>query len=150
MELWYFASRDADVSGALSFFWAKNVLWTDELEGQRVGVIVRGDYQGWRAEKGISSKGEMSRWREKDSLEVLFYPDFGHAMVSNTKERRPVLDIVHQFVRLCISEAARVTGHPISSLQPPFVYLLPLTYYQRHITICIACIVHFTISYLLY
>ena len=46
-QLWYFASRDADVSRALSrhFFWAENVLWKEELECRRVAVVLSGDDQ---------------------------------------------------------------------------------------------------------
>lgn len=52
-------------------------------------------------EEDVTSGGEMSRWWEKDGLEVLFYPDLDHAMVFDTKERRnPVLDIVHRLVKL--------------------------------------------------
>jgi hypothetical protein len=111
-QLWYFASRDADVSRALSrhFFWAENVLWKEELEGRRVGVVLSGSDQIVNAkevrkyltgEEDVTSGGEMSRWWEKDGLEVLFYPDLDHAMVFDTKERRnPVLDIVHRLVKL--------------------------------------------------
>ena len=52
-------------------------------------------------EEEIIGDGEISRRWEKESLEVLFYPDLDHAMVFDTKERRkPVLDIVHRFVQL--------------------------------------------------
>jgi len=111
-ELWYFSSRDADVSRALSrhFFWAENVLWKEELEGRKVGVVLSGADQIVNAgevrkyltgEEDVTGEGEMSRSWEKDGLQVLFYPDLDHAMVFDTKERRqPVLDIVHRFVRL--------------------------------------------------
>ena len=111
-ELWYFSSRDADVSRALSrhFFWAENVLWKEELEGRKVGVVLSGADQIVNAgevrkyltgEEDVTGEGEMSRSWEKDGLQVLFYPDLDHAMVFDTKERRnPVLNIVHRFVEL--------------------------------------------------
>ncbi|KZP07992.1 hypothetical protein FIBSPDRAFT_922742 [Athelia psychrophila] len=65
-QLWYFASRDADVGRTLGrhFFWAENVLWKDELEdmeegvggggrgrGMRTGVVLSGDDQVVDAEE---------------------------------------------------------------------------------------------------
>jgi pimeloyl-ACP methyl ester carboxylesterase len=105
-ELWYFASRDADISRALSrhFFWAENVLWKEELDGRRVAVVLCGADQIVHAQevrKYLTGEQEMSRRWKKDGLEVLFYPGLDHAMVFDTKERRkPVLDILHRFVRL--------------------------------------------------
>lgn len=117
-ELWYFASRDADVSRALSrhFFWVENVLWKEELKGRRVGVVLSGADQIVDAEEvrayltGVDVEemtgsgeggGEMSRQWEKDGLEVLFYPDLDHAMVFDTRERRkPMLDIIRRFVQI--------------------------------------------------
>lgn len=105
-ELWYFASRDADISRALSrhFFWTENVLWKEELENKQVGVVLSGDDQIVNAEevrKYLTGEEKMTKRWEKDDLEVLFYPGLDHAMVFDTKERRkPVLDIIHRFVRL--------------------------------------------------
>lgn len=107
-ELWYFASRDADVSRALSrhFFWAENVLWKEELEGREVGVVLSGDDQivdAGEVRKYLTGEVEMrGRWvKDGGGLEVLFYPGLDHAMVFDTAERRkPVLGIMHRFVRL--------------------------------------------------
>jgi hypothetical protein len=117
-QLWYFASRDADVARALSrhLFWTKNILWKEELEGRSVGIVlsgvdqivdaeeVRGYLTGIDVEEmtGSGEDGEqISRRWEKNRLEVLFYPRLDHAMVFDTSERRkPILDIVHRFVRL--------------------------------------------------
>ncbi|KAF7976521.1 hypothetical protein HWV62_6341 [Athelia sp. TMB] len=107
-QLWYFASRDADVSRALSrhFFWAENVLWKEELEGKMVGVVLSGEDQIVEAEhvrKYLTGEDiAQNRWVNKDGgLEVLFYPGLDHAMVFDTKARRAaVLDILHRFVRL--------------------------------------------------
>lgn len=112
-ELWYFSSRDADVSRALSrfFFWTENVLWKEELEGRPVGVVLSGSDQIVDAEEvrgyltgvgmdEMTVAGISKQW-EKDGLEVLFYPDLDHAMVFDTKDRRDlILDIIHRFVGL--------------------------------------------------
>jgi len=117
-QLWYFASRDADVARALSrhFFWTENILWKEELDGRSVGIALSGVDQIVDAEEvrgyltgidmeemtGSGEDGEeICRQWEKDGLEVLFYPRLDHAMVFDTLERRkPILDIVHRFVRL--------------------------------------------------
>jgi hypothetical protein len=112
-QLWYFASRDADVSCTLSwhFFWTENVLWKEKLEGRKVAVVlsmvdqivnveeVRRYLTG--VDEEIIMEGEVGRWWEKDGSEVLFYPDLGHAVVFDTKERRkPLSDVVHRGIGL--------------------------------------------------
>ena len=105
-ELWYFASRDADISRALSrhFFWAENVLWKEELDGRQVGVVLSGADQIVNTEevrKYLTGEQGMARRWHKDGLEVLFYPGLDHGTVFDTKERRkPMLDIIGRFVRL--------------------------------------------------
>jgi Alpha/beta hydrolase family len=104
--MWYFASRDADISRALSrhFFWAENVLWKEELEGRKVAVVLSGADQIVNAKevgKYLTGEQELSRRWEMGGLEVLFYPGLDHGMVFDTKERRkPMLDIIGRFVRL--------------------------------------------------
>ena len=105
-KIWYFASRDADISRALSrhFFWAENVLWKEELDGRKVGVVLCGADQIVNAKevgKYLTGEQELNRRWEMDGLEVLFYPGLDHGVVFDTKERRkPMLDIVGRFVRL--------------------------------------------------
>jgi len=105
-KIWYFASRDADISRALSrhFFWAENVLWKEELDGRKVGVVLCGADQIVNVKevgKYLTGEQELNRRWEMDGLEVLFYPGLDHGVVFNTKERRkPMLDIVGRFVRL--------------------------------------------------
>ena len=43
-ELWFFASRDPDISRAMSrhFLWTENTLWKEELEGKHICRIERG------------------------------------------------------------------------------------------------------------
>ena len=45
--LWYFASRDMGISHAMSrhFFWSDNILWKEDLEGRKVGVVLSADDQ---------------------------------------------------------------------------------------------------------
>jgi pimeloyl-ACP methyl ester carboxylesterase len=103
--LWFFASRDADIARALSrhFFWTENVLWKEELQGRRVGVVLSGEDQIVDAEevrKYLTGEQEMSRRWENDGLEVLFYPELDHGTIFDTNERRkPMLDVIHRFVR---------------------------------------------------
>lgn len=105
-ELWYFASRDADISRAMSrhFFWTENILWKEELENKQIGVVLSGDDQIVDAEevrKYLTGEERMTKRWATDDLEVLFYPGLDHAMVFDTEDRRkPVLDIIHRFVRL--------------------------------------------------
>ncbi|KAH9931897.1 uncharacterized protein B0H18DRAFT_988515, partial [Fomitopsis serialis] len=46
-QLWYLASRDPDISRALSrhFFWTENVLWKEDLEGCETAVVLCGQDQ---------------------------------------------------------------------------------------------------------
>lgn len=102
-QLWYFASRDPDISRALSrhFFWTDNILWKEELRGREVAVVLSGEDQivpsaeVWRyltEEKDITA-----RW-SGDGLEVLFAPGLDHAQIFDTQERRrPLLEIVRRF-----------------------------------------------------
>ena len=104
-ELWYFASRDPDISRAMSrhFFWTENILWKEELEGKHVCVVLSGDDQivdAGEVRKYLTEGEEERRW-EKGELEVLFFSELDHAMVFDTRERRrPILDVVRRFVRL--------------------------------------------------
>ena len=46
----------------------------------------------------MGQEGEVSRWWERDSLEVLWFSGMEHAMVFDTTERRkPILDVAHRF-----------------------------------------------------
>jgi pimeloyl-ACP methyl ester carboxylesterase len=104
IQLWYFASRDADVSRTLSryFFWSENVLWKEELEGKKTTVVLSGEDQILPAEqirKYLTGEEEAVSYWEKGDLRVLYYFDLDHATVFDTKPRRgPILDIVHDFV----------------------------------------------------
>ena len=104
-ELLYFASRNPDISRAMSrhFFRTENLLWKKELEGKHVCVVLSGDDQivdVGEVRKYLTGEEEERGW-EKGGLEVLFFSGLNHAMVFDTKERRrPVLDVVRRFVRL--------------------------------------------------
>ena len=65
-ELWYFSSRDPDMSRATSrhFFWMENILWKDELEGKHVCVVLSGDDEivdAGEVRKYLTG-GEEERW----------------------------------------------------------------------------------------
>jgi pimeloyl-ACP methyl ester carboxylesterase len=98
-QLWYFASRDADVSRSLSrhFFWTENVLWKEELDGRPVVVVLSGDDQIVDSEAVrlyLTGEDEASAVWERDSLKVLFYTGLDHATVFDSRER------VDQLVRV--------------------------------------------------
>jgi pimeloyl-ACP methyl ester carboxylesterase len=105
-QLWFFASRDPDVSHSLSrhFFWAQNVMWKEELEGRPIGVSLSGcdqivDAEGVR--RHLTEEDEIKKRWEKGALQVLFYPDLDHAMVFDKHDwRLPLVNILHKFVRL--------------------------------------------------
>ena len=98
-QLWYFASRDADVSRSLSrhFFWMENVLWKEELKGRLVAVCLSGEDQIVDAEAVrlyLTGEDEVSDVWERDELKVLFYTGLDHATVFDSQER------VDQLVRV--------------------------------------------------
>ncbi|KAH7921054.1 hypothetical protein BV22DRAFT_756505 [Leucogyrophana mollusca] len=103
-QLWYFTSRDADISRTLSrhFFWADNVLWAEDLQGKAVTVVLSGADQIVNSEevrKYLTGQGGMSEHWSRDRLEVLFYPSLDHATIFDTKKRRkPLLDVLSRFV----------------------------------------------------
>jgi pimeloyl-ACP methyl ester carboxylesterase len=105
-QLWYFASRDADVARSLSrhFFWAENVLWKEELDGRRVAVSLSGDDQIVDAEsvrRYLTGESEMKEQWSSGDLEVLFYPGLDHATVFDTRDRRSLLvDVLSRLSRV--------------------------------------------------
>jgi len=104
--MWYFASRDADISRTLSrhFFWTENILWKEDLRGRNVGVVLSGEDQISNTEdvrNYLTGEQEISQRWENGGLEVLFYPELDHGTIFCTKERRkPTLDVIHRFVQL--------------------------------------------------
>ncbi|KAL6300229.1 hypothetical protein BKA93DRAFT_542925 [Sparassis latifolia] len=105
LQLWYFASRDPDISRTLArhFFWSQNLLWKEDLDGRRVGVVLSGRDQvvdTRKVRKYLTGQDDLQfRWRDH-TLEVLYYPDIDHAQVFDTKERRkPMIDIISRFVK---------------------------------------------------
>ncbi|KAH9952035.1 Alpha/Beta hydrolase protein [Amylocystis lapponica] len=109
-QLWYFASRDPDISRTLArhFFWAQNVLWKDDLAGRRVGVVLSGRDQIVDAPAVwtyLTEEDEKRfRW-QKDGLDVLYYEGIDHAQVFDSKDKRkPLIDMVSSFVRISQDE----------------------------------------------
>ncbi|KAJ7491057.1 hypothetical protein FB451DRAFT_1023811 [Mycena latifolia] len=114
-QLWYFASRDADVARVLGrgFFWEEGCVWRKDLRrfsagGRRVAVVLSGGDQivpsadvreyltgGADAEDGgewARTGAGAERWASRSGmLEVLWFPGLDHAMVFETKERRRLL-----------------------------------------------------------
>jgi pimeloyl-ACP methyl ester carboxylesterase len=104
LQLWYFASRDPDISRTLSrhFFWSENVLWKEELVGRPVAVWLSGQDQIINSEqvrKYLTKEPTASKYWATDTLEVLFDPNLDHATVFDTKDRRKrLLDVLDRFV----------------------------------------------------
>ena len=76
-ELWYFASRDLDISRAMSrhFFWKENILWKEELEGKHVCVVLSADDEivdAGEVRKYLTG-GEEERGWEMGEFEVFFF-----------------------------------------------------------------------------
>lgn len=103
-QLWYFTSRDADISRTLSrhFFWSENLLWKEELVGKHIAIWLSGKDQVVNAEqvrKYLTGEDIASEHWAKDQLEVHFHPDLDHATVFDTKGRRKrLLDVLDRFV----------------------------------------------------
>lgn len=105
-QLWYFASRDADIARFLSrhFFWAENILWKEDLEGKPTGVVLSGRDQivdvaeVWRY---LTGGEEIDlRWKG-DNLEVLYCSDIDHAQVFDIAQlRRPLVEMLTEFCKL--------------------------------------------------
>ncbi|KAJ7063645.1 hypothetical protein C8F01DRAFT_1056118 [Mycena amicta] len=113
-QLWYFASRDADVARVLSrgFFWEEGCLWREDLQrfsGQgkrKVTILLAGKDQIVPSaevreyltceEPGEwvtpAVKGVCKRWVSRSGLlEVLWFPGLDHASVFETRERRKMI-----------------------------------------------------------
>ncbi|KAF9222757.1 hypothetical protein BS17DRAFT_796530 [Gyrodon lividus] len=104
--LWYFASRDPDVSRTLSrhFFWFENILWKEDLYSRVVAVSLGGQDQVVDSEqvrRYLTGEDEMQEYWRGGELEVLYHPELDHAMVFHTKNRRRLLvDVLDRFVGL--------------------------------------------------
>jgi hypothetical protein len=102
------------------FFWRDNILWKEDLEGRKVGVVLSGEDQivdareVWKYLTGQKDKEPNGLWEdekvclhysgkhlsdylEKEDLSVLWFPGLDHAQVFDTPERRrPVLQLVEK------------------------------------------------------
>ena len=129
-QLWYFASRDADISRALSrhFFWFECVLFRENVLGPAgaagvipVAVSLAGRdqivdapavhaYLTGGEQCTQDAAGAPTRWAQ-DSLEVLYYPELDHATVFDRRQRRaPLVEVLHRFVRLEESQSENEDG----------------------------------------
>jgi pimeloyl-ACP methyl ester carboxylesterase len=111
-QLWYFASRDADIARALArhFFWFENILFKEDVMGDgrpQVAVSLAGRDQivDARAVWGYLTEGEdavsssRGRWA-RDGLEVLYFPELDHATVFDARaDRAELLGVLARFVR---------------------------------------------------
>ncbi|KAG8213576.1 hypothetical protein J3R82DRAFT_10243 [Butyriboletus roseoflavus] len=103
--LWYFASRDPDVSRTLSrhFFWAENILWKEDLRDKVVAVALSGQDQVVNAEavrRYLTGEDEGTTYWRSGRLEVLWYSELDHAMVFHTREQwGRLIHVLDRFVR---------------------------------------------------
>ncbi|KAH9832839.1 uncharacterized protein C8Q71DRAFT_775203 [Rhodofomes roseus] len=103
-QLWYFASRDADIARALSrhFFWTENVLWKEDLAGREAAVILCGQDQivdSAEVLKYLTGSEDVQFRCRKNGLEVLYYPNLDHSNQFNYEEcRRPMVEVLSRFV----------------------------------------------------
>jgi pimeloyl-ACP methyl ester carboxylesterase len=103
-QLWYFTSRDPDISRTLSrhFFWSENVLWKEELVGRPVAIWLSGRDQvvnSGQVRKYLTDEDIAAESWAKNGLEVHFDSDLDHATVFDTKTRRKrLLDVLDRFV----------------------------------------------------
>ncbi|KAL8366263.1 hypothetical protein RB595_004842 [Gaeumannomyces hyphopodioides] len=114
--LWYFGSKDIGVAHTLfrRFFWADNILWKEDIRGHCVTVtlggadlivnakVIRAYMTG--GDDWILSSGAWGDegWTDGDwkrgGLKVLWFPDFHHGQVFDSKRtRRRLVDIVRRF-----------------------------------------------------
>jgi hypothetical protein len=103
-QLWYFASRDADVAHSLArhFFWSESVMWKEQLEGRPFGVSLSGGDQivdTAEVRKYLTGEEEVTERWQNGALQVLFYPKLDHATVFDTRDRRfPLVNVLREFV----------------------------------------------------
>lgn len=110
--LWFFASQDADIGRALRrhFFWTENILFKEQLEKEKVAVVLSGSDQivpsgdVWKYLTGEEIRGEEEspdRWVSSDSaLEVTYYPQADHATVFNRwSTRKGVAEVIDRLCR---------------------------------------------------
>ena len=124
-QLWYFASRDADIARALArhFFWFENILFREDVMGagpaagekkphvavslsgcdQIVdahavwGYLTGGEEEQQQVDSGSSDPPR--RWA-RDGLEVLYFPKLDHATVFDARaDRAALLEVLSRFVR---------------------------------------------------
>jgi pimeloyl-ACP methyl ester carboxylesterase len=101
-QLWYFASRDPDISRTLArhFFWSESILFKEDIANLPTVAILSGSDQIVHAEEVrsyLTGGAELADHWKKDDLEVLFFPDLDHSVVFEVKQRRKaVLDALHE------------------------------------------------------
>ncbi|KAL8308821.1 hypothetical protein RB593_006905 [Gaeumannomyces tritici] len=114
--LWYFGSKDIGVAHTLfrRFFWADNILWKEDIQGHCVTVtlggadlivnakVIRAYMTGgddWIPSSGAwGDEGWTDGDWKRDGLKVLWFPDFHHGQVFDSKRtRRRLVDIVRGF-----------------------------------------------------
>lgn len=111
-QLHYFASADMMVAYTLArhFFWAQNILWTDDLRGHDVTVSLGGRDLIVDTEtvgkylNGVDLKAEDSKWKDHvwkgNGIETIWWPTADHAQVFERSDGRAKLgQVLREYVK---------------------------------------------------
>ncbi|KAF2848635.1 hypothetical protein T440DRAFT_400910 [Plenodomus tracheiphilus IPT5] len=111
-QLYWFASTDMMVAHTLArhFFWAQNILWTDDLRGHDVTVSLGGRDLIVDTEtvgkylNGVDLKSEDTKWKDHawrgHGVETIWWSTADHAQVFERREGRAKLaHVLHQYVK---------------------------------------------------
>ena len=104
-QLWYFASRDPDIARALArhFFWAESILFKEDVQDHRLGVVLSGRdliVDAKEVKNYLTDSADVDFEWKKDNLELLYYPNIDHAQVFDTAERRrPIVKMLCRFAQ---------------------------------------------------
>ncbi|KAI9768078.1 MAG: hypothetical protein M1840_005112 [Geoglossum simile] len=106
-QLWYFASRDMSVAQTLfrRFFWAENILWKEDILGQRVTVFLGGrdlivDTQKvgsyltrlpGSGDEETTWNAHPEGWKGEDGLSVVWCEELDHAQIFDSRKWMPRL-----------------------------------------------------------
>lgn len=111
-QLYWFASTDMMVAQTLArnFFWAQNILWTDDLRGHDVTIslggrdlIVDTETVGKYLNE-IDLKSEDTKWKDHvwkgRGIETIWWPTADHAQIFERKEcRAKLVQVLREYVK---------------------------------------------------
>lgn len=111
-QLHWFASTDMMVAQTLArhFFWAENILWTDDLRGRDVTISLGGRDLIVDTEtvgkylNGVDLKSESTQWRDHvwtgSGIETIWWPTADHAQVFERSNcRAKLVEVLREYVK---------------------------------------------------